>query len=73
MTRPRAADGHATVDANLDNLTVRAYFHDHVRIEQMICDGAPNRGADGCLYPDLSRLGLGLKLKRSHANRFEVR
>jgi L-alanine-DL-glutamate epimerase-like enolase superfamily enzyme len=49
------------------------YFHDHVRIEQLIFDGAPTPGADGCLYPDLSRVGLGLELKRSDANRFQAR
>ncbi len=49
------------------------YFHDHVRIERMLFDGAPQPQADGCLYPDLSRPGLGLELKRSDASRFEVR
>ena len=49
------------------------YFHDHVRIEQMLFDGAPQPHTDGCLYPDLSRPGLGLELKRSDASRFEVR
>jgi L-alanine-DL-glutamate epimerase-like enolase superfamily enzyme len=49
------------------------YFHDHVRIEQMLLDGAARPRADGCLYPDRSRPGLGLELKRSGASRFEVR
>ena len=49
------------------------YFHDHVRIEQMLFDGAPQPRADGCLYPDLSRPGLGLDLRRTDASRFEVR
>jgi L-alanine-DL-glutamate epimerase-like enolase superfamily enzyme len=49
------------------------YFHDHVRIEQMLFDGAPQPRPDGCLYPDLSRPGLGLELKRSDASRWEVR
>jgi L-alanine-DL-glutamate epimerase-like enolase superfamily enzyme len=49
------------------------YFHDHVRIEQMLFDGAPRPRADGRLYPDLSRPGLGLELKRADASRFEVR
>jgi L-alanine-DL-glutamate epimerase-like enolase superfamily enzyme len=48
------------------------YFHDHVRIEQMLFDGAPRPHADGCLYPDLSRPGLGLDFKRSDASRFDV-
>lgn len=48
------------------------YFHDHARIEQMLFDGAltPRQGA---LYPDLSRPGMGLELKRADAARFAVR
>ena len=49
------------------------YFHDHVRIEQMLFEGAQRPRADGRLYPDLSRPGLGLELKRGDAIRFEVR
>lgn len=49
------------------------YFHDHVRIERMLFDGAAQPRADGCLYPDVSRPGLGLELKRADASRFEVR
>jgi L-alanine-DL-glutamate epimerase-like enolase superfamily enzyme len=45
------------------------YFHDHVRIEQMLFDGAP-RPVDGCLRPDRSRPGLGIELKRPDAARF---
>jgi L-alanine-DL-glutamate epimerase-like enolase superfamily enzyme len=47
------------------------YFHDHVRIEQMLFDGVlrPVRGA---LYPDLSRPGLGLEFKRADAERYAV-
>ena len=48
------------------------YFWDHTRIEQMLFDGAPRPRADGCLYPDLSRQGLGLEFKRADAARFEV-
>ena len=44
------------------------YFHDHVRIEQMLFDGAlsPQHGK---LYPDRTRPGLGLVFKRSDAAR----
>jgi len=47
------------------------YFHDHVRIEHMLFDGAltPVKGA---LSPDLSRPGLGLEFKRADAERFAV-
>jgi L-alanine-DL-glutamate epimerase-like enolase superfamily enzyme len=45
------------------------WFHDHVRIEHLLFDGAPvpHRGA---IRPDLSRPGLGLELKRADAERF---
>jgi L-alanine-DL-glutamate epimerase-like enolase superfamily enzyme len=45
------------------------YFHDHVRIEQLIFDGA-SQPVDGRLQPDRSRPGLGLELKRRDAERF---
>jgi L-alanine-DL-glutamate epimerase-like enolase superfamily enzyme len=47
------------------------YFHDHVRIEQMLFDGAPTP-VDGVLRPDRSRPGLGLEFKRSDAARYAV-
>jgi L-alanine-DL-glutamate epimerase-like enolase superfamily enzyme len=47
------------------------YFHDHVRIEQMLFDGAL-APRDGALYPDLTRPGLGLEFKRADAARFAV-
>jgi L-alanine-DL-glutamate epimerase-like enolase superfamily enzyme len=47
------------------------YFHDHVRIERMLFDGALDpRG--GKLEPDRSRPGLGLELKRADAERFRA-
>ncbi len=45
------------------------YFHDHVRIEQMLFDGAVEP-KNGVLHPDLSRPGLGLELKRADAQRY---
>jgi L-alanine-DL-glutamate epimerase-like enolase superfamily enzyme len=47
------------------------YFHDHVRIEQLLFEGVltPRQGA---LYPDLSRPGLGLAFKHSEARRYEA-
>lgn len=45
------------------------YFHDHVRIENMMFDGV-SQPKNGKLYPDLSRPGLGLELKRADAQRF---
>ena len=48
------------------------YFHDHVRVERLLLDGAlePDGGA---LRPDPDRPGLGLELKRADAERFRCR
>ncbi len=47
------------------------YFFDHVRIEQMLFDGA-TRARDGVITPDLSRPGLGLEFKEADACRYAV-
>ena len=47
------------------------YFHDHVRIEGMLFDGALEP-KDGALTPDRSRPGFGLELKRADAERYRV-
>jgi L-alanine-DL-glutamate epimerase-like enolase superfamily enzyme len=47
------------------------WFHDHVRIEQMLFEGAPTPRA-GALAPDEGRSGLGVELKRADAERFAL-
>lgn len=47
------------------------YFHDHVRIEQLMFDGAV-AAHGGLLAPDLSRPGLGVELKYADARRYAV-
>jgi len=47
------------------------WFHDHVRIERMLFDGAPIP-KDGMIRPDLARPGHGLEFKRADAERFAV-
>jgi L-alanine-DL-glutamate epimerase-like enolase superfamily enzyme len=47
------------------------YFHDHVRLEQMLFEGALAAEA-GELVPDPSRPGLGLDLKTNDAEPFRV-
>jgi L-alanine-DL-glutamate epimerase-like enolase superfamily enzyme len=47
------------------------YFHDHVRIEHLLLDGALDP-VGGCLRPDPTRPGLGLELKRQDAARYQV-
>lgn len=47
------------------------YFHDHVRIEDMLFEGVA-QPADGALRPDFSRPGHGLQFKRADADRFKI-
>lgn len=47
------------------------WFHDHVRIEQMLFDGAPVPH-DGAIAPDPERPGFGLVFKQQDARRFAV-
>lgn len=47
------------------------WFHDHVRIERMLFDGAPVPH-DGVIRPDRSRPGLGLELKARDAERYAI-
>jgi L-alanine-DL-glutamate epimerase-like enolase superfamily enzyme len=47
------------------------YFHDHVRIEQMLFDGAPLPD-QGVLAPDLGRPGLGLVFKEQDAQCYRL-
>lgn len=55
----------------LPNLRHIEYFHDHVRIEDMLFDGVVKpRG--GRLTPDMTRLGNGLELREQDAARFAV-
>jgi L-alanine-DL-glutamate epimerase-like enolase superfamily enzyme len=44
------------------------WFHDHVRIENMVFDGAPVP-RDGMIAPNLDRAGHGLVFKKSDAER----
>ena len=62
---------HVAPCCALANVRHIEYFHDHVRIEQMLFEGAP-QPHDGCLRPDRTRLGLGLELKRADAAHFRV-
>jgi L-alanine-DL-glutamate epimerase-like enolase superfamily enzyme len=52
-------------------LSPMEYFHDHVRIEHMLFDGALTP-INGALHPDHSRPGLGLTFKRGDAERYAV-
>jgi L-alanine-DL-glutamate epimerase-like enolase superfamily enzyme len=67
-TAPSVSGHAATAVWHLRHLE---YFHDHVRLEDLLFDGALTAEA-GTLHPDTSRHGLGLQLKRSDADQFQV-
>ncbi|HZY60920.1 MAG TPA: enolase C-terminal domain-like protein [Edaphobacter sp.] len=60
---------HMHVGCAVPTLKHIEYFHDHVRIEQMLFDGFIAQ-KNGSLTPDSSRSGLGLTLKRKDAERY---
>ena len=62
---------HRHVGCAVPRLRHLEWFHDHVRIEQMLFDGAPV-AADGTIEPDLGRPGHGLAFKRKDAERYRV-
>jgi L-alanine-DL-glutamate epimerase-like enolase superfamily enzyme len=61
---------HAHPACAMKRLRHVEYFHDHVRLEHLLFDGALTP-RDGALHPDLERPGLGLELKRSDAQKYE--
>lgn len=62
---------HLHPSSSVTRLRHLEYFHDHVRIENMLFDGV-SKVEDGCLKPDLSRPGMGIELKRQDAKRFAI-
>jgi L-alanine-DL-glutamate epimerase-like enolase superfamily enzyme len=60
---------HAHAASALDEVVHLEYFHDHVRIEQLLFDGLPEL-RDGALWPVFDRPGLGLELKRADAEAY---
>jgi L-alanine-DL-glutamate epimerase-like enolase superfamily enzyme len=59
---------HAPLCCAARNAVHLEWFHDHVRIEQSLFDGAAHtRG--GCVAPDRTRPGLGLELREREAER----
>jgi L-alanine-DL-glutamate epimerase-like enolase superfamily enzyme len=62
---------HFDVCCELANVRHIEWFHDHVRIEQLLFDGAA-RHERGLLRPDRDRPGLGLELRRADAERYAL-
>jgi L-alanine-DL-glutamate epimerase-like enolase superfamily enzyme len=62
---------HLPVAAATPRLRHLEWFHDHVRIEHMLFDGAPV-ARDGFVEADPSRAGHGLVFKFKDAERYRV-
>jgi L-alanine-DL-glutamate epimerase-like enolase superfamily enzyme len=62
---------HLPVACAAPRLRHLEWFHDHVRIERMLFDGAPVP-RDGDIRPDLTRPGHGLAFKFQDGERFRV-
>ena len=62
---------HCHVACAVPRLRHLEWFYDHVRIEQMLFEGAP-RAVDGAIRPDLGRPGHGLEIKSRDAERFRI-
>ena len=62
---------HAHLGCVVPQLEHLEYFHDHVRIEEMLFDGVL-QPQEGHLRPDADRPGLGLELKTSEAKRWRL-
>jgi L-alanine-DL-glutamate epimerase-like enolase superfamily enzyme len=62
---------HRHIGCAVPRLRHLEWFHDHVRIEQMLFDGAPV-AHDGAVQLDLDRPGHGIEFKAKDAERFRV-
>jgi L-alanine-DL-glutamate epimerase-like enolase superfamily enzyme len=62
---------HAHPACCVPNLRHLEYFHDHVRADRILFDGALDP-RDGALTPDRDRPGLGLQLKQSDADHYRI-
>ncbi|ABE37145.1 mandelate racemase/muconate lactonizing enzyme-like protein [Paraburkholderia xenovorans LB400] len=62
---------HLHVASAVRNLRHQEWFHDHVRIEAMLFDGAP-RPSNGAIAPDMARPGCGLAFRHGDAQRYLI-
>jgi L-alanine-DL-glutamate epimerase-like enolase superfamily enzyme len=63
---------HAPVAAATPNLRHLEWFHDHVRIENLLFDGTLDPDG-GTITPDRSRPGNGLTIREDIAAQYEAR
>jgi L-alanine-DL-glutamate epimerase-like enolase superfamily enzyme len=69
MSAHTAPSIHAHLCCAVARIRHLEYFHDHVRIEQVLFDGVL-RPVNGLLEPDRARAGLGITFRRSAAARY---
>jgi L-alanine-DL-glutamate epimerase-like enolase superfamily enzyme len=62
---------HVHVGCAAKTMRHAEYFHDHVRIENLLFEGVI-QPVEGALQPDLSRPGHGLELKRAEAEKYAI-
>jgi L-alanine-DL-glutamate epimerase-like enolase superfamily enzyme len=62
---------HLHASMSLGNFFIGEYFHDHVRIENMLFDGVQTP-VNGFLKPDESRVGHGLVFKQQDAEKYRI-
>lgn len=62
---------HRHVACAAPRLRHQEWFHDHVRLESLLFDGAP-RAVAGSMQPDLSRPGHGLEFRHQDARRYAM-
>jgi L-alanine-DL-glutamate epimerase-like enolase superfamily enzyme len=62
---------HLHAALSLPSFFIAEYFHDHVRIEEMLFDGV-SPPQNSVLNPDLSRPGLGIEFKYRDAEKFKI-
>jgi L-alanine-DL-glutamate epimerase-like enolase superfamily enzyme len=62
---------HLHAALSLPAFAIAEYFHDHVRIEQLLFDGI-SQPRDGQLFPDLSKPGLGFSFRQQEAETWRV-
>jgi L-alanine-DL-glutamate epimerase-like enolase superfamily enzyme len=55
----------------LPSFFISEYFHDHIRIEEMLLDGMPPV-KNGAIKPDLSRSGFGFEFKHRDAEKYKL-
>jgi len=60
---------HAVI--SLNNFYIAEYFYDHARIENMLFEGVM-QPKKGCIYPDITRSGIGLEFKYSDAKKYKI-